>query len=146
MTAATQQLLDSIAYIAWHGQRVSEEGEAWATIVQPARDDLLNYVGLTHAGATYTLAETACGVVADALARTLGGFILLRAAEGRYLRPANGVLSARAQADDSARRAAAAAFSENGRADLPIAVVVESSDGQAVFEGHFQYALRARRA
>lgn len=140
----TQSLLDSIAYVAWHGHKVIEQNAGCVTIAQPARDDLLNYVGAAHAGATYTLAETAAGVAADSVAQPLGAFILLRGAEVKYTRRAVGELVASAHADESARREAARGFSENGRADLSVAVVIYDSGEHAVFEGAFHYALRAR--
>ncbi len=144
MNAATQDLLDSIAYVAWHGHKVVDEGEGFVAIAQQARKNLLNYVGAAHAGAIYTLAETAAGVAADSVARPLGGFILLRGAEVNYTRRAAGALVARAEADESARRETAERFADNGRADLSVAVVIYDSDERPVFEGAFHYALRAR--
>lgn len=144
MNAATQKLLDSIAYVAWHGCKVIEQGAGCVKIAQPARENLLNYVGATHAGATYTLAETAAGVAADNVARPLGGFILLRGAEVNYTRRAAGALVARAHADESARRETEKRFADNGRADLSVAVDIFDSDERPVFEGAFHYALRLR--
>lgn len=140
----TQSLLDSIAYVAWHGHRVVEQSAGFVAIAQPARDDLLNYVGAVHAGAIYTLAETAGGVAADNVARPLGAFILLRSAEVKYTHRATGALVARAHADESARRETAKRFVDNQRADLSVAVVIYDSDERPVFEGDFHYALRPR--
>lgn len=140
----TQALLDSIAYVVWHGHTVIAQDAGSVQIGQPQRTDLLNYAGATHAGAMYTLAETASGVAADSVARPLGAFILLRGAEVQYTRRASSALVARAQADESARRVAARRFRENGRADLSIAAVIYDSEEQPVFEGHFHYAFRPR--
>lgn len=139
-----QSLLDSIAYVAWHGHKVIEQCAGSVTVAQPARDNLLNYVGAAHAGAMYTLAETAGGVAADSVARPLGAFILLRGAEVKYTRRATGELVAHAHADEPARRETAKRFADNRRADLSVAVVVYDSGEHAVFEGAFHYALRPR--
>lgn len=139
-----QTLLDSIAYVAWHGHKVIDKGAYWVKIAQPARDDLLNYVGAAHAGAMYTLAETAGGVAADSIARPLGAFILLRSAEVNYTRRPSGALVALARTEELTRAEAARRFSENGRADISVGVVIHDTDNQPVFDGKFHYALRPR--
>jgi len=141
----TQALLDSIAYVAWHGQRLRVQEPGCVVVAQPDRGDLHNYVGTTHAGAIYTLAETAAGVAADGVASPLGGFILLGAAQVRYTRRAEGALEAEARLDAAADPAALArAFAADGRGSLVVVVTVRDAQGSAVFEGTFHYALRRR--
>jgi acyl-coenzyme A thioesterase PaaI-like protein len=144
LSAATQSLLDSIAYVAWHGHKIVDEGVGWVKVTQPGRDDLLNYVGAAHAGAIFTLAETAGGVAADGIARPLGAFILLRGAEVKYTRRASGALVAGAHTTGQARDETARRFALDARADIAVDVVVDDADGQRVFESRFQYALRPR--
>jgi uncharacterized protein (TIGR00369 family) len=140
----TQSLLESIAYVAWHGLKVVDQGAGWVKIAQPTRDDLLNFLGVAHAGAMYTLAETAGGVAADSVARPLGAFILLRGAEVNYTRRATGTLSAHAVADEPTRTETVRRFAEDKRANISIDVVIQDADDQCVFEGRFHYALRPR--
>lgn len=140
----TQALLDGIAYIAWHEHRVIEQSAGSVKIAQPARADLLNYVGGVHAGAMYTLAESAAGVAADSIARPIGAYILLRGAEVKYKRRASGALTARAQADETARRDAVLCFKDSGRADFSVTAIIFDSEDKVTFEGDFHYALRAR--
>lgn len=141
----TQALLDSIDYVAWHGQRLRVEEPGRVVVAQPDRPDLHNYVGTVHAGAIYTLAETAAGVAADGVARPLGGLILLGAAEVRYTRRAEGALEAQAALEPGIDRAAlASAFAADGRASLAVVVVIRDPGGAAIFEGTFHYALRRR--
>jgi uncharacterized protein (TIGR00369 family) len=144
LSAATQSLLDSIGYIAWHGHKVIDQGVGWVKVAQPTRDDLVNYVGAAHAGAMFTLAETAGGVAADSIALPLGAYVLLRSAEVKYTRRASGVLVASAQTKEQARVEAEQRFSQNGRADISVDVVIDGADNQRVFESQFQYALRPR--
>lgn len=142
---ATQSLLDSIAYVAWHAQVLRTEEPGRVVVGQPDRPDLHNYFGTTHAGAIYTLAETAAGVAADGIARPLGGFILLGAAEVRYTRRAEGALEAEAQLDAATDRAALErAFAADGRASLAVAVTIRDPGGATVFDGIFHYAMRRR--
>lgn len=141
----THAVLASIAYVAWHGQVLRVEEPGRVVVAQPDRPDLHNYFGTVHAGAIYTLAETAAGVAADGLARPLGGFILLGGAEVRYTRRAEGALEAEAQLDPGIDRAALARdFTASGRAKLSIAVTIRDPGGSAVFEGAFHYAMRRR--
>lgn len=141
----TQRLLDSIAYVAWHGQRLRLQEPGRVVVAQADRADLHNYVGTVHAGALYTLAETAAGVAADGIAAPMGGFILLSAAEARYTRRAEGALEAEARLDAAADTAALAReFADSGRGRLAIEVVVRDPGGEVVFEGTFRYAIRRR--
>jgi len=142
----TQEVLDEIAYVAWHDIRIIEESVGKVAVSLPARDDLLNYMGTGHAGAIFTLAETAAGVAADSIAQTLGAFILLHQATVKYTRRAQGELTATGKAIDATLENARAAFAQNGRADLSIGAVVHDAEGEPVFEGTFDYALRARKS
>lgn len=141
---STQTILDEIGYVAWHGMRVMDESVGKVELSLASREDLLNYVGTAHAGALFTLAETAAGVAADSLAQTLSAFILLRSATVNYTRRAVGELLATGEAAAEAVVAARESFAENSRADLVVGVVIHDADKSAVFEGEFNYALRPR--
>lgn len=143
---STQDTLNAIGYVAWHDIQVVDESIGRTSVVLPARDDLLNYVGTAHAGALFTLAETAAGVAADSMAQALNAFILLKQAKVNYTRRAAGALSATGEADADASRRAQRSFSEDGRADLPIEVVIRDGEGNSVFSGTFDYALRLRKS
>jgi len=145
LNPTTQQTLDSIAYVAWHGHELVEERSDHVTVAQPEKTDLLNYVGTVHAGALFTLAETAGGVLADRRARPLGCFILLRSATVHYLRRATGKLAATAgvAADAAAARERRSGTTE--RMDLLVRVRIHDAASQPVFDGEFHYVLRPRK-
>lgn len=146
MTAAMQDILDAIAYVAFHGQRIALEEPGHVVVTQPDRPDLRNYAGTAHAGAIYTLAETAAGVAADRLAAPWGGFILLASAQLRYTRRAQGTLRAEARlAAGTDTAALGAEFARSGRGALSVGVTVRDPDGEAVLEGSFDYAIRRRK-
>lgn len=142
---STQAILDQIGYVAWHGIRITEEGVGKVGVRLPAREDLLNYVGTGHAGAIFTLAETAAGIAADSVAQTLGAFILLQQATVNYTRRAEGELFASGEAGPQAMEAAREAFTAENRAGLAIAVIVHDARDEAIFEGTFNYVLRPRK-
>lgn len=147
-----QETLDNIDYVAWHGIRFVNENKleekdlntTSVTMLMPARDDLLNYVGTGHAGAIYTLAETAAGVVADGVAQTMDAYILLRGAEVSYTRRSEGDLKAVGVVSTQEEEAARETFSESSRADFSVEVDIRDREDKSVFLGNFDYALRPR--
>ncbi len=146
MSGGTQGVLDAIAYVAWHAHKIELEEPGHVVVAQPDRPDLHNYAGTVHAGALYTLAETAAGVAADGLAAPLDGFILLAAAQVRYTRRAEGSLVADARLDAATNAAALAEeFERSGRGAVTVSVSVRDPAGEPVFEGSFQYAIRRRK-
>ncbi|GMV45370.1 MAG: hypothetical protein AMXMBFR66_07680 [Pseudomonadota bacterium] len=144
--SGTQAVLDSIAYIAWHRQRIEHQEPGRVVVAQDDRTELHNYAGTAHAGAIYTLAETAAGVAADQLAAPWGGFILLAAAQLRYTRRAQGTLAAEARlAATTDAGALHDEFAASGRGALAVDVTVRDPQGEPVLEGRFDYAIRRRK-
>jgi acyl-coenzyme A thioesterase PaaI-like protein len=150
--ASIQETLDNIKYVAWHDIKLisedqgegEDESAGSVTMLMPARDDLLNYVGTGHAGAIYTLAETAAGVTADSIAQTMDAYILLRGAEVGYTRRAEGDLTARGVVSTQAAGQAGKVFAASSRADFPVEVDIRDQEDKSVFLGTFNYALRPR--
>lgn len=142
---ALGQLLASIPYVVWHGVEIEEDTARSVVLRIPFRNDLANYVGSFHAGALYTLAETAAGVIADRALPASDTFVLLRNAEIRYTRRPEGNVHARANLDQHAAAKAQREFEEFARADISINVTMTDDTGASVFEGQFNYALRPRK-
>ena len=140
-----RDVLGRIPYLRVHRLEVDDEDGAVA-VLMPAREDVENHVGILHAGAIFTAAETAAGAAAWRVVPGDRAFVLLRGATVRYTRRAEGDVIARATVDSAAAERARAAFDETGRADLPARVTVVDPAGETVFEGSFDYALRPRRA
>lgn len=133
-------LLDSIPYLRLHGVDLMEAGERTARLELALRPEMTNHVGILHAGALYTLAETAAGVAA--VGAVPGALILLRHAEMRYLRPGREDVIATASVDATAAREARADFSGAGRSNLEVGVTVAGRSGEMLLEASFDYALR----
>jgi len=142
--ARLASVLERIPYLGLHHLDL-DATEASVRVRLNPRPELLNHVGIFHAGAIYTAAETAAGVAAWRSVPADAAFVLLRSAEVRYLRRAEGAVTVIATTDAAAVRAAAARFAQTGRADLAAMTHATDATGAAVFEGSFDYALRPRR-
>ena len=140
-----EALLARIPYLAPHGLQAAWAADGSVTVHQPFRPALANYVGIVHAGAIYTLAETAAGLAANELVSHLGGFILLSGANVRYTRRVEGDADAIARVDPAQAAAARTRFEAEARAEITIEVVVTTPDGETAFTGSFGYALRRRK-
>ncbi len=139
------KLLASIPYVVWHNVRIDEDTGQSVVLRIPFRDDLANYVGSFHAGALYTLAETAAGVIADRALPAGQAFVLLRDAQIRYTRRPEGDVSAHAALNQAGASTTRQEFSDTGRADIAVTVSMTDEAGASVFEGEFTYALRPRK-
>ncbi len=141
-----EALLAKIPYVVWHDISVVEESSGVVKLSLCGRDEIANYVGILHAGAIYTLAETAAGCVANSVIEGNIAFVLLRDANIRYTRRADGEISATATVDAEAASAARSDFAGQARADITIDVDITDGDGETVFTGTFTYALRPRKS
>lgn len=138
-------VLGRIPYLRHHHLEAGE-GEGAVTVRMPLAEAIKNHVGIVHAGALFTAAETAAGIAAWRVVPGDRAVVLLRGATVRYTRRAEGDVVARGSVDAAAARAARAAFEQTGRADVVARVTVADPAGETVFEGDFDYALRPRRA
>ena len=136
-----QERLAAIPYLPSHQISV-EETDGIVVARMMFRREITNYVGTVHAGALFTLAETAAGVAATAIIPNDRAFVLLRGATFTYTRRAESDLVAKASvsADDAAK--ARADFDRESRADSFVLVTIADAEGASVFEGRFDYALR----
>ncbi len=142
---ALAELLATIPYVVWHGVGIDEDKGESIILRVPFRNDLANYAGSFHAGALYTLAETAAGVIADRALPPGDAFVLLRDANIRYTRRPEGDVRAHAEMDRAAAEHALQDFNKSSRADISVNVNMTDDAGHSVFEGAFNYALRPRK-
>ena len=140
-----EALLASIPYVAWHDIRIREHAPGQVKLSLRDREEVANYVGIIHAGALYTLAETAAGVVANDIVPDRSAYILLREARVRYTRRAEGEVIATARVETDKATFARTQFAKHLRADVSVDVSVGDGGGETVFEGAYIYALRPRK-
>ncbi len=137
-------VLAGIPYLRSHKLSV-ESADGAVRVRMPLRTEVTNHVGIAHAGAVYTAAETAAGVAAWQIVPDARAFVLLRSASVRYTRRAEGDIVSTARIDAGVAKAAREAFAESDRADAKVSVSSTDPEGQTVFEGTFDYALRPRK-
>lgn len=141
---AVADVLGRIPYLASHELLVGERGGV-VEVVLPSKVELTNHVGVVHAGAMFTAAETAAGVAAWHVVPDGAAYVLLREARVRYTRRAEGEVRSIAQVDEAAAREARGSFAETRRGDVLVEVEAFDLDGEKVFVGSFDYALREVR-
>lgn len=137
-----EALLARIPYVVWHDIRVREHAPGQVKLSLSGREEVANYVGIMHAGALYTLAETAAGVTANDIVADNAAYVLLREAKVSYTRRAEGEVVATARVASDAADLTRKQFAQHLRADVSIEVSIEDAGGEAVFKGTFIYALR----
>ena len=122
-----------------------ELSPAFARLRLPDAPGLHNHLGRLHAGALFTLGESASGaIVVAALADRLGEITpLVAAATITYHRLAKGDVSAVATTDTSADDLGIE-LSAHGRANLSVEVTLTSSDGTTNTTMHVHWVLTTR--
>jgi uncharacterized protein (TIGR00369 family) len=136
------ELLATIPYLPSHQIEVTAEGEGTVSARMPFRREVTNLVGTVHAGALYTLAETVAGVAANNLVTGAHVAPLLREGHARYTRRAESDLVAEAKISTEVATRARGAFERERRADVAVDVTITDAEGEAVYVGNFDYALR----
>ena len=145
MTTMTE-MLASIPYLVPHALTLLPSEEDTVVVQQPFRREVTNIIGTLHAGALFTLAETAAGLAAFQAIPGGRPMVLLRSATVRYTRRAERDLVARGRVAADQAAPARAAFAADGRADVAIDVTIVDPDETVMFEGTFDYALRTPKA
>lgn len=141
--AKIREIADKIVPFTNHvGVRITEAGPDAGVAQIPADEHMLNHLGTVHAGALYLAGEIAgaaafCGAFAPKLGE-LGGFTL-RDSRITFLKPASGLITARATVDP---RTADDVLSGavTGRFDLDGKAVLHDENGVLVAKMYLDYA------
>ncbi len=139
------KLLEAIPYLAVHDLAV-DASKTEVQVRMKLKPELSNHVGILHAGAIYTAAETAAGIAAWRVVEGGRAVVLLRSSEVKYTRRAESSLLAIAKVSSTVAESTRALFDDKGRADAVAEVRCTDEQGDTVFEGRFDYALRSRKA
>lgn len=131
------------------GVEITGIAEGESTVVLPERPELTNHVGSQHAGALFTVAETASGAAfVGAFAERMGDVTpLARSAEIAYEKIANGPIQAAAKLGvDPAE--ALATLDSDGKVEFPCEVVLTDEAGTQVASAtvHWHVRLKERAA
>jgi len=129
------------------GLEISEVSAGEATVVLPRRPELTNHVGSQHAGALFTVAETASGAAfVGAFAVRMGDVTpLARSAEIDYVKVASGPITASAKLGVDAAEALATLDSE-GKVEFPCEVELTDGEGNTVATATVQWHVRLKES
>ena len=144
-TQVRQMLTAMVPFIRTVGLEVGEVERGRATAILPSRREVRNHLGTAHAGAIYTLGESASGAVVLSLFGELlpGAFIALKAAQVTHLKAMAGdarAVATLAGAPDAVR----ATYDGSGKVDFDVHVAVDV-DGVPTAEITYTWAVRAPR-
>jgi uncharacterized protein (TIGR00369 family) len=125
---------------------ITSVAEGEATVVLPERPELVNHVGSQHAGALFTVAETASGAAfVGAFAERMGEVTpLARSAEISYEKIASGPITARARLAVSAAEALATLDSA-GKVEFPCEIELTDGGGTRVATATVRWHVRLKQ-
>jgi uncharacterized protein (TIGR00369 family) len=136
----------AVPFVGHLGVEVTSIGEGEATAVLPDRGELFNHVGSQHAGALFTVAETASGAAfVGAFAERMGELTpLARSAEISYEKIANGTVTATARLGMPAEEALATLDAE-GKVEFPCEVELTDGNDVVVAAASVRWHVRLKR-
>jgi uncharacterized protein (TIGR00369 family) len=136
----------AVPFVGYLGVEVTSINEGEATAILPERSELFNHVGSQHAGALFTVAETASGAAfVGAFAERMADVTpLARSAEISYEKIANGEITATAKlAADTAETLAT--LDAEGKVGFRCEVELTDKDGQRVASAAVDWHVRLKR-
>jgi len=141
-----QGMNEAVPFVKHLGLEVLEISTGEATVRMPERTELTNHVGSQHAGALFTLAETASGAAfVGAFAERLGDVTpLARAAEISYERIARGPIDAAAKLGVPAAEALSTLDAE-GKVVFPCEIDLTDAAGERVATATVQWHVRLKQ-
>ena len=141
--AIAQGMTQAVPFAGFLGVEVTRVAEGEAVARLPERPELNNHVGSQHAGALFTVAETASGAAfVGAFAERMGEVTpLARNAEISYKKIAKGPIDARAKLGVPAAEALATLDAE-GKVVFPCEVELNDSEGQRVASATVHWHVR----
>ncbi len=138
-----QGMTQAVPFAGHLGLEITRVAEGEAEVRLPERAELTNHVGSQHAGALFTVAETASGAAfVGAFAERLGDVTpLARAAEISYLKIAKGPIEASARLGVPAAEALAT-LDEEGKVVFPCEIELTDAAGERVATAMVQWHVR----
>ncbi len=136
-------MTQAVPFAGHLGLEVTEVAEGEAVVVLPERVELTNHVGSQHAGALFTVAETASGAAfVGAFAQRMGEVTpLARSAEISYVKVAKGPIEARAKLGVEPAEALAT-LDADGKVVFPCEIELTDASGDRVATASVQWHVR----
>jgi uncharacterized protein (TIGR00369 family) len=139
-------MTQAVPFAGYLGLEITSVAEGEATVVLPERADLTNHVGSQHAGALFTVAETASGAAfVGAFAERMGEVTpLARSGEIAYEKIAKGPITARAKLG-MPKDEALATLDADGRVEFPCEVELTDESGTRVAVATVRWHVRLNK-
>jgi uncharacterized protein (TIGR00369 family) len=139
-------MTQAVPFAGHLGLEITSVGEGEATVRLPERAELTNHVGSQHAGALFTLAETASGAAfVGAFAERMGEVTpLARQAEISYEKIAKGPIDASAKLGVS-KDEALATLDADGKVVFPCEVTMADESGLQVAKATVRWHVRLNK-
>src|SRR6476469_3769409 len=136
----------AVPFAGFLGLDITEVSAGEATVVLPRKPEHNNHVGSQHAGALFTVAETASGAAfVGAFAERMGDVTpLARNAEISYEKIAKGPIEAKATLGVPADEALATLDAE-GKVVFPCEIELTDADGQRVATATVEWHVRLNK-
>lgn len=144
--AIAKGMTQAVPFAGHLGLEITSIAEGEATVVLPERPELGNHVGSQHAGALFTVAETASGAAfVGAFAERMGDVTpLARSAEIAYEKIAEGPITATAVLG-VAKDEALETLDADGRVEFPCEVTLADEAGQQVASATVHWHVRLKQ-
>ncbi len=141
--AIAQGMTQAVPFAGHLGLEITSVAEGEATVLLPERHELTNHVGSQHAGALFTVAETASGAAfVGAFVERLGEVTpLARSAEISYEKIAKGPIEAKAKLGVPAADALAT-LDADGKVEFPCEVELADASGTQVAKATVRWHVR----
>jgi uncharacterized protein (TIGR00369 family) len=139
-------MTQAVPFAGHLGLEITSVDEGEAVVVLPERAELTNHVGSQHAGALFTVAETASGAAfVGAFAERMGEVTpLARNAEISYEKIAKGPIEASAKLGVP-KDEALATLDADGKVVFPCEIELTDGDGQRVATATVRWHVRLNR-
>jgi uncharacterized protein (TIGR00369 family) len=141
--AIAKGMTQAVPFAGFLGVEITSVAEGEAIAILPARDELKNHVGSQHAGALFTVAETASGAAfVGAFAERMGDVTpLARSADIAYEKIAKGPIAAAAVLG-MPKDEALATLDREGKVEFPCEVVLTDESGTRVATATVRWHVR----
>jgi len=144
--AIAKGMTQAVPFAGNLGLEITGISDGEATVVLPDRPELGNHVGSQHAGALFTVAETASGAAfVGAFAERMGDVTpLARSAEIAYEKIAKGPITATATLG-IAKDDALATLEADGKVEFPCQVLLADESGLQVASATVHWHVRLNK-
>jgi acyl-coenzyme A thioesterase PaaI-like protein len=144
--AIAQGMSQAVPFAKFLGIEVTKVASGEAVAVLPERPELTNHVASQHAGALFTVAETASGAAfVGAFAERMGDVTpLARSADISYEKIAKGLIEAKATLGVPADEALAT-LDADGKVIFPCQIELTDADGQRVATATVEWHVRLNK-